>query len=139
MRMAALSDGRPPKNRRRYDRVALEGVTLEVVRVAFVGKLPLWVTTPNPNVAVRLLDVGGGGFRMIGWASMNKGDRMIVKLTVQGWKTPLAARARVVRSTPIEMDGREYYEVASEFVDVDAEDRIRLMELRNRGKILPES
>ncbi len=122
------------RNRRRFDRVAIDGITLELLRVGFTSRLPVSAATPSPNLAITLLDLSGGGIRLHTWAPLSKGDRVVVKIRIPGIKRELSARAVVKWAKPAQVDGKNVYEVGAEFVDLESADRLKLMELGKGGK-----
>ena len=68
------------------------------------------------------------------WAALSRGDRVVVKLRLPGVKREVSARAVVKWGKPAQVDGKDAFEIGAEFVDLDSEDRLRLMELGRGGK-----
>ncbi|HLG41774.1 MAG TPA: PilZ domain-containing protein [Planctomycetota bacterium] len=122
------------RNRRRFDRVAIDGITLELVRVGFTARLPVSAATPAPNLAMGLLDLSGGGVRLLTWAPLSKGDRVVVKIRIPGVKRELSARAVIKWAKAAQVDGKNVFEVGAEFLDLETGDRLKLMELGKGGK-----
>lgn len=125
-----MDPGRSGINRRRHYRVAPEGAKLEVFRVGMTARVRTSAASPTPNLATRLLDVSGGGVRLISWVPLNKRDKVRVKLKIPSWKNELTASAIVKWAKPVQEDNKEQYEVGAEFTDLSSEDRIRLHELQ---------
>jgi len=122
------------RNRRRFDRVAIDGITLEIVRVGFTSRLPVSAATPAPNLAMGLLDLSGGGLRLLTWAPLNKGDRVVVKIRLPGVKKELSARAVIKWAKAAQVEGKNVFEVGAEFVDLLSAVQLKLMELGKGGK-----
>lgn len=121
------------RNRRRYERLAVDGISLELVKVGLTTRLPSSPAMPTRNLAIALLDLSSGGFRFITWGALVKGDRVVARIKFPGGAKELSARAVVKRSSPIKVDGRDAFEVGCEFVDLDDADRILLREMSAKG------
>jgi hypothetical protein len=127
------SPGPAGRNRRRHERIVLDGITLEVIRVGLTSRLPVSAATPAPNLAISLLDLSSGGFRVTTWGALAKGDRVVVKIKFPGGGKEISARAVVKRAAPVKLDGRDGFDVGCEFVDLDTNERIRLREMGKGG------
>lgn len=127
------SPGPGGRNRRRYERLVVEGIQLELVKVGLTARLPSSPVMPVRNLAIALLDLSSGGFRVAASAGLLKGDRVVVRIKFPGEGKDLSARAVVKRSSPIKLDGKDAFDVGCEFVDLDDEDRIRLREMSGKG------
>lgn len=133
----ATEPARQGPNRRRYVRVLIEGVLLEVVRVGITRRLPVAVGGNPKNLALKMVDLSGGGFSMLTWAPLTKGDRLIVKLRVPSWNGEIATPAVIKWTKENEHQGKKCFEAGAEFVDLPSRDRFRLMELKDSGKPRP--
>lgn len=115
--------------RRRSKRIPLEGVQVQVMKVGMTERIPSSTLQPTPNIAVQLLDLSGGGLKIVSWADMNYKERVIIHLQVGALNRSFNCRGIVKWKKPFPANEKACFELGIEYIDMPSEDRILLREL----------
>jgi hypothetical protein len=117
--------------RRRSKRIpVVPGIQLDVMKIGMTVRIPATAVQPNPNIALALLDLSSGGMRILSWADLNIKERVIVKFSIpQIISKKFNCRGMVKWKKPVQVQEKPCFELGIEYIDMPAEDKIRLREL----------